>query len=268
MTQLMQGKKGLIVGVANDHSIAWGIAQALAQQGAQIALTYQGEPMKKRVLPLAEKLQAAMTLNLDVTQPESMDKAFEELKKTWGQIDFLVHAVAFSDRNELRGRFLDTSLNNFSNTMHISVYSFVDLCRRAAPLMTKGGACLTLTYMGSQKYVHNYNVMGVAKAALEASVRYLSFDLGAQNIRVNAISAGPIKTLAAAGIGEFNTMLQWVKDNSALRENVTQQDIGQTATFLLSDFAGGITGEIVYVDAGYHNQGMTNHPTTEDISGK
>ena len=264
MTQLMKGKKGLIVGVANDHSIAWGIAQTLAQQGAQLALTYQGEAMKKRVLPLAEKLSAAMTLDMDVTQPDSMDKAFAQIKKQWGQIDFMVHAVAFSDRNELRGRYLDTSLNNFLNTMHISVYSFTDLCRRAAPLMKEGGACLTLTYLGAQKYVPNYNVMGVAKAALEASVRYLSFDLGEQNVRVNAISAGPIRTLAASGNSDFNAMLQWTKDNSALRTNVTQQDIGQTATFLLSDFAKGITGEVVYVDAGYHNQGMVNLKNADD----
>ena len=264
MTQLMKGKKGLIVGVANDHSIAWGIAQALAEQGAQLAFTYQGEVMKKRVLPLAEKLSATMTLDMDVTQSDSMDKAFAQIKKQWGKIDFMVHAVAFSDRNELRGRYIDTSLNNFLNTMHISVYSFTDLCRRVAPLMNEGGACLTLTYLGAQKYVPNYNVMGVAKAALEASVRYLSFDLGAQGVRVNAISAGPIKTLAAAGIGDFNTMLQWTKDNSALRTNVTQQDIGQTASFLLSDFAKGITGEVVYVDAGYHNQGMVNLKNADD----
>ena len=264
MTQLMKGKKGLIIGVANDHSIAWGIAQALAQQGAQVALTYQGEVMKKRVQPLAEKLSAAMILDMDVTQPDSMDKAFARIKKKWGKIDFMVHAVAFSDRNELRGRYIDTSLNNFLNTMHISVYSFTDLCRRAAPLMKDGGACLTLTYLGAQKYVPNYNVMGVAKAALEASVRYLSFDLGAQGVRVNAISAGPIKTLAAAGISDFNAMLQWTKDNSALRANVTQQDIGQAATFLLSDFAKGMTGEVIYVDAGYHNQGMANLKNADD----
>ncbi|MBP5160886.1 MAG: enoyl-ACP reductase [Alphaproteobacteria bacterium] len=256
MTQLMNGKKGLIVGVANDHSIAWGIAQALAQQGAELTLTYQGEPMKKRVLPLAEKLSAAMTLNMDVTQPKTMDQAFAQLTKKWKKIDFVVHAVAFSDRNELRGRYLDTSLDNFLNTMHISVYSFTELCRRAAPLMKDGGACLTLTYLGAQKYVQNYNVMGVAKAALEASVRYLAFDLGAQNVRVNAISAGPIKTLAAAGIGDFNAMLNWAQLNAPLGKNVTPQDIGQTATFLLSDFSSSITGEVVYVDAGYHNQGM------------
>ena len=254
----MQGKKGLIVGVANDHSIAWGIAQALAEQGAQLAFTYQGEVMKKRVLPLAQQLKTEMVLDMDVTKPESMDTAFEQLKKTWGKLDFIVHAVAFSDKNELRGRYIDTSLDNFLNTMHISVYSFTELCRRAEPLMKDGGACLTLTYLGAQKYVPNYNVMGIAKAALEASVRYLSFDLGAQNIRVNAISAGPVRTLAAAGISDFNTMLQWTQHNSPLRKNVTQQDIGQVATFLLSDFAGGMTGEVVYVDAGYHNQGMAN----------
>lgn len=266
MTQLMKGKKGLIVGVANDHSIAWGIAQALAQQGAELALTYQGEPMKKRVLPLAEKLSAAMTLNMDVTQPETMDQAFAHLTKKWKKIDFIVHAVAFSDRNELRGRYIDTTLNNFLNTMHISVYSFTELCRRAAPLMKDGGACLTLTYLGAQKYVQNYNVMGVAKAALEASVRYLAFDLGGQNVRVNAISAGPIKTLAAAGIGDFNAMLNWAQLNAPLGKNVTPQDIGQTALFLLSDFSTAITGEVVYVDAGYHNQGMINLKNADSLA--
>ncbi len=257
-TGIMAGKKGLIMGVANDHSIAWGIAQKLAEQGAELAFTYQGETLEKRVRPLAESIGSSIMIPCDVLNEQSMDAAFALLKEKWGKLDFVVHAIAFSDKNELKGRYVDTSAQNFSNSMLISCYSFTDVCRRASELMTDGGACLTLTYLGAERYLPNYNVMGVAKAALEASVHYIAFDLGHQNIRVNAISAGPIRTLAAAGIGDFRQILGWTEANSALGRNVTIEDVGGAGLFLLSDLSAGITGEIVHVDAGYHKNAMIN----------
>lgn len=258
MTGIMAGKKGLIMGVANDHSIAWGIAKAMADQGAEIAFTYQGEALEKRVRPLAESIGSDIVIPCDVLNEDSMDEAFATLKEKWGKIDFVVHAIAFSDKNELKGRYVDTSKENFTNSMLISCYSFTNVCKRAAELMTDGGACLTLTYLGAERYLPNYNVMGVAKAALEASVHFIAFDLGHQNIRVNAISAGPIRTLAAAGIGDFRQILGWTENNSALCRNVTIEDVGGTGMFLCSDLAAGITGEIVHVDAGYHKNAMIN----------
>ena len=252
----LDGKKGLIMGVANDHSIAWGIAQALHEQGSELAFTYQGEALAKRVKPLAESLGSTLVLPCDVLDKKSMDDAFATLKKKWGTLDFVVHAIAYADRNELKGRYVDTSADNFAKALMISCYSFTDVCRRAAELMPDGGACLTLTYLGAEKYVPNYNVMGVAKAALEASIRYIAFDLGGQNIRVNAISAGPVRTLAASGIGDFRQMLGWVENNSALNRNITLADVGGTGAFLCSDLAAGITGEVIHVDSGYHLNGM------------
>ena len=256
MTGILSGKKGLIMGVANDHSIAWGIAQALHEQGAELAFTYQGETLEKRVKPLAKAVGSDLIIPCDVLNKESMDAAFQTIKDTWGTIDFVVHAIAFADRNELKGRYVDTSAGNFANALMISCYSFTDVCRRAADLMPNGGACLTLTYLGAEKYVPNYNVMGVAKAALEASVRYIAFDLGAQNIRVNAISAGPVRTLAASGIGDFRQILGWVENNSALNRNITLTDVGGAGVFLCSDLASGVTGEVIHVDAGYSLNGM------------
>ena len=244
------------MGVANDHSIAWGIAQALHEQGAELAFTYQGDALAKRVKPLAESVGSTLVLPCDVLDKKSMDNAFATLKKKWKSLDFVVHAIAFADRNELKGRYVDTSPDNFAKALMISCYSFTDVCRRAADLMPDGGACLTLTYLGAEKYVPNYNIMGVAKAALEASIRYIAFDLGSQNIRVNAISAGPVRTLAASGIGDFRQMLGWVENNAALNRNITLSDVGNTGAFLCSDLAAGITGEIVHVDAGYHLNGM------------
>ena len=235
MTDLMKNKRGLIMGVANDHSIAWGIAKAVAQEGAEIAFTYQGEALEKRVRPLADSLGSKMILPCDVTNKESMDSVFDTLKKEWGTLDFVVHAIAFSDKNELKGRYVDTTPENFSKSMLISAYSFTDVCRRAAELMPNGGSCLTLTYLGAEKYVPNYNVMGVAKAALEASIHFIAFDLGGRNIRVNAISAGPIRTLAAAGIGDFKQILNWNELNAPLERNVTIEDVGGTGLYLLSD---------------------------------
>jgi enoyl-[acyl-carrier protein] reductase I len=258
MSKIMEGKKGLIMGVANDHSIAWGIARALADQGAEIAFTYQGESLLKRVQPLAESVGSDIVIPCDVTNKESMDSAFQTLKDKWGKLDFVVHAIAFSDKNELKGRYVDTTPENFSNSMLISCYSFTEVCRRASELMTDGGACLTLSYLGAEKYVPNYNVMGVAKAALEASIHYIAFDLGAQNIRVNAISAGPVRTLAAAGIGDFRQIFGWVENNSALCRNITIDDVGKTGMFLCSDLASGVTGEVIHVDAGYNMNGMIN----------
>ncbi|MBO7257786.1 MAG: SDR family oxidoreductase [Alphaproteobacteria bacterium] len=255
---IMQGKRGLIMGVANDHSIAWGIAKQLADAGAEIAFTYQGEALEKRIKPLAASVGSDITIPCDVLDPVSMDNVFSTLKQKWGKIDFVVHAIAFSDKNELKGRYVDTSVANFSNSMLISCYSFTDVCRRAAEIMPDGGACLTLTYLGAERYLPNYNVMGVAKAALEASVHYIAFDLGHQNIRVNAISAGPIRTLAAAGIGDFRQILGWTENNSALCRNVTIEDVGGAGLFLLSDLSNGVTGEIVHVDSGYHKCGMIN----------
>lgn len=261
--KLMDGKKGLIMGVANDHSIAWGIAKAAAAEGAELAFTYQGESLERRVKPLAESIGCDLTIPCDVTDTDSMDTLFAVLQKKWGKLDFIVHAIAFSDKNELKGRYVDTTANNFAHTMMISAYSFTDVCKRAAELMTDGGSCLTMTYLGAEKYIPNYNVMGVAKAALEASVHYIAYDLGAQNIRVNAISAGPVRTLAAAGIGDFREILSWNELNSALRKNVTIDDIGKTGVYLLSELSSGVTGEVIHVDAGYHKQGMINLQTAE-----
>lgn len=255
---LMKGKKGLIMGVANDHSIAWGIAKQLADAGAEMAFTYQGEALLKRVQPLAASVGVDTLIPCDVTDPVSMDNLFSTIKEKWGKIDFVVHAIAFSDKNELKGRYVDTSAANFSNSMLISCFSFTDVCRRAADLMTDGGSLLTLTYLGAERYLPNYNVMGVAKAALEASIHYIAFDLGHQNIRVNAISAGPIRTLAAAGIGDFRQILGWTQNNSALCRNVTIEDVGGTGLYLLSDLASGVTGEIIHVDAGYSRNAMIN----------
>lgn len=255
---LMQGKRGLIMGVANDHSIAWGIASALHEAGAKLAFTYQGEALEKRVKPLAQSIGSDFLVPCDVTDETSLDICFNQLKERWGSLDFIVHAIAFSDKNELKGRYADTTRQNFLKTMEISCYSFTDVCRRASELMPNGGNCLTLTYLGADQYVPNYNVMGVAKAALQASVRYLAYDLGGQNIRVNAISAGPIRTLAAAGIGDFRLMLEWNKNNSALGKNVSPQDIGKTALYLLSDLSSGVTAETIYVDSGYHQGAMMN----------
>ncbi len=255
-TGFMAGKRGLIMGVANNRSIAWGIAKACAEAGAELALSYQGEALRKRVAPLAEELGAGHLIECDVTSEASLDAAFATLEKTWGGLDFLVHAIAFSDREELKGRYADTSADNFAMTMNISVYSFTAAARRAEKLMKDGGAMLTLTYYGAEKWVPHYNVMGVAKAALEASVRYLAADLGPGGVRVNAISAGPIRTLAAAGIRDFRLMLDWNEANAPLRRNVTIDDVGATAAWLLSDQAAGVTGEVVHVDAGYHIIGM------------
>lgn len=255
---LMKGKRGLVMGVANDHSIAWGIAKQLADAGAEIAFTYQGEALEKRIKPLAASVGSDITIPCDVLDSASMDNVFATLKKTWGKIDFVVHAIAYSDKNELKGRYVDTTPGNFTNSMLISAFSFTDVCKRAAELMTDGGSCITLTYLGAERYLPNYNVMGVAKAALEASIHYIAFDLGAQNIRVNAISAGPIRTLAAAGIGDFRQILGWTENNSALGRNVTIEDVGGTGLFLCSDLSSGVTGELIHVDSGYHKCAMIN----------
>lgn len=262
---LMAGKRGLVMGVANNRSIAWGIAKACAAQGAEIALTYQGDALKKRVEPLAAELGSTIVLPCDVTDAASMDAVFESLAKTWGRLDFLVHAIAFADKNELDGRYVDTSEKNFTQSLLISCYSFTALARRAEPLMTNGGSLVTLTYYGAEKVMPHYNVMGVAKAALEASVRYLASDLGKNNIRVNAISAGPIKTLAASGISDFRYILRWNEYNSPLRRTVTIEDVGGAGVYLLSDLSRGVTGEIHHVDSGYHVQGMKNEDAP-DIS--
>jgi enoyl-[acyl-carrier protein] reductase I len=255
---LMRGKRGLIMGVANNRSIAWGITKACAGEGAAIALTYQGDALKKRVEPLAAEVGCKIVLPCDVTDAASMDKVFAALKEQWGGLDFLVHAIAFSDKAELDGRYVDTSERNFVQTMLISCYSLTALAQRAEKLMQPGGSLLTLTYYGAEKVMPHYNVMGVAKAALEASVKYLAADLGKQGVRVNAISAGPIKTLAASGIADFRYILKWNEYNSALRRTVTIEEVGGAAMYLLSDLARGVTGEIHHVDAGYHVQGMKN----------
>ena len=262
---LMQGKRGLIMGVANNRSIAWGIAKACQMQGAQIALTYQGDALKKRVVPLAEELQSDIVLPCDVTDTASIDAVFETLKTKWGKLDFLVHAIAYADKAELDGRYVDTTAENFSKSLLISCYSFTALANRAEQLMSDGGSLLTLSYYGAEKVMPHYNVMGVAKAALEASVRYLAADLGKQNIRVNAISAGPIKTLAASGISDFRYILRWNEYNSALRRTVTIEEVGASALYLLSDLGRAVTGELHHVDAGYHVQGMKNEEAP-DIS--
>jgi enoyl-[acyl-carrier protein] reductase I len=253
---LMQGKKGLIMGIANDRSLAWGIAKAVRGQGAEIAVTYQGEALLKRVRPLADQLGSTLVLPADVTDPGSLDELFAELGRHWGCIDFLVHAVAFSDREELKGRYLNTSLDNFQRTMLISCFSFTDLARRAEPMMQPGGSLLTLSYIGAEKVTPHYNVMGVAKAALEASVRYLAVDLGGKGVRVNAISAGPVRTLAASGIGDFRYILKWNEYNAPLKRNTTIEDVGGAGVYLLSDLAAGTTGEVLHVDSGYHVVGM------------
>jgi enoyl-[acyl-carrier protein] reductase I len=261
----MAGKRGLIMGVANNRSIAWGITKAVAAQGAEVALTYQGDALKKRVVPLAAELDSKLVLPCDVTDAASMDAVFAALAKEWGRLDFLVHAIAFSDKNELDGRYLDTTEKNFTQTMQISCYSLTVLAKRAEPLMTSGGSILTLTYYGAEKVLPHYNVMGVAKAALEASVRYLAADLGKGGIRVNAISAGPIKTLAASGIADFRYILRWNEYNSALRRTVDIEEVGAAGLYLLSDLSRAVTGEVHHVDAGYHIQGMKNEDAP-DIS--
>lgn len=253
---LMAGKRGLIMGVANDRSIAWGISKAVAEQGAELAFTYQGEALQKRVRPLAEQLGSSILLPCDVTDDASMDAAFAAIQEQWGTLDFVVHAIAFAGKEELKGGYVDTSRGNFLNTMNISCYSFTDVCRRARPLMTNGGSLLTLTYYGAERVMPHYNVMGVAKAALEASVRYLATDLGPEGIRVNAISAGPIKTLAASGIGDFRYILKWNELNTPLRSNVTTDQVGGSGLYLLSDLGAAVTGEVHHVDNGYHTVGM------------
>ncbi|QIE44187.1 enoyl-ACP reductase FabI [Pseudohalocynthiibacter aestuariivivens] len=254
--QLMAGKRGLIMGLANDKSIAWGIARACADAGAEMAFSYMGDAFKKRVEPLAAQLGVEHLFDCNVSDPASIDAAFAEIEKVWGKIDFLVHAIGFSDKNELRGRYVDTSRDNFLMTMDVSCYSFTAVAQRAEKMMNDGGSMLTLTYYGAEQVMPHYNVMGVAKAALEASVKYLAEDLGKDGIRVNAISAGPIKTLAASGIGDFRYILKWNELNSPLRRNVTIDDVGKSALYLLSDLGSGVTGENLHVDAGYHIVGM------------
>ncbi|WP_319801122.1 enoyl-ACP reductase FabI [Sphingomonas sp. R1] len=256
MTGLMQGKRGLIMGLANDRSLAWGIAQQLRAQGAELAFTYQGDALLKRVKPLAEQLGSDFLIECDVAEMAALDTTFETLKARWPTIDFVVHAIGFSDKNELRGAYYDTSLENFLMTMNISVYSFTAVAKRARELMPEGGSLLTLSYYGAEKVVPHYNVMGVAKSALETSVKYLAMDLGPEKIRVNAISAGPIKTLAASGIGDFRYIMKWNELNSPLRRNVTIEDVGGAGLYLLSDLSSGVTGETHHVDAGYNVIGM------------
>ena len=253
---LMKGKKGLIMGVANDRSIAWGIAKKAAEHGAELAFTFQGDALKKRVYPLAESVGSTIVTECDVTDEASMDNVFDLLKKEWGQLDFMVHAIAYADKEQLKGRYVDTTADNFAQSLYVSCYSFTALCRRAEPLMTDGGSILTLTYFGAERVMPHYNVMGVPKAALEASVRYLAVDLGGKAIRVNAISAGPIKTLAASGIGDFRYILKWNELNSPLKRNVTIDEVGSTGLYLLSDLGSGVTGEVHHVDCGYHVVGM------------
>ncbi|WP_062762620.1 enoyl-ACP reductase FabI [Falsirhodobacter sp. alg1] len=256
MNGLLAGKRGLIMGLANDKSIAWGIAKACAEQGAELAFSYQGEALKKRVQPLLATIGSDIMVECDVSSEESMDTLFATLAEKWGKLDFVVHAIGFSDKNELRGRYVDTSAANFRMTMDISVYSFTAISRRASAMMNKGGSLLTLTYYGAEKVMPHYNVMGIAKSALETSVKYLAEDLGKDDIRVNSISAGPIKTLAASGIGDFRYIMKWNELNSPLRRNVTQEEVGKSALYLLSDLASGVTGECLHVDAGYHVVGM------------
>ena len=262
---LMAGKRGLVMGVANDRSLAWGIARSAAEHGAELAFTYQGEALAKRVGPLAESVGSNVLLPCDVSDDVALDSVFADIQNRWGGLDFVVHAIAFSDKEELKGRYVDTSAENFSQTMQISCYSFTAICRRAASLMKNGGSLLTLSYYGAERVIPHYNVMGVAKAALEASVRYIAADLGGEGIRVNAISAGPIKTLAASGVGDFRYILKWNELNSPLQRNVTIEDVGGAALYLLSDLSSGVTGEIHHVDAGYHVVGM-KRPDAPDIS--
>ena len=263
---LMHGKKGLVMGVANDRSIAWGIAQQVAAHGATVAFTYQGEALEKRVRPLAESLGASLVLPCDVTDAASVDSLFAEIEKAWGGLDFVVHAIAFSDKDQLKGRYCDTTRENFLKTMDISCFSFTDIAKRAEPLMKNGGSLVTLSYYGAEQVMPNYNVMGVAKAALEASVRYLATDLGPKNIRVNAISAGPIKTLAAAGISDIRYLIKWNELNAPLHRNVTIEDVGRSGLYFLSDLASGVTGEVHHVDCGYHVVGMIAPESAQQIS--
>jgi enoyl-[acyl-carrier protein] reductase I len=260
----MSGKRGLVMGVANDHSIAWGIAEMLSKAGATIAFTYQGEAQKKRLTPLAASINSQIVLQADVENDADLDAVFAALEKEWGSIDFVVHAIAFSDRDELKGRYVDTSRTNFCKTLDVSCYSFTAVAQRAARLMTKGGSLVTLSYLGAQRVMPNYNVMGIAKAALEASVRYLAADLGRDNIRVNAISAGPMRTLAGAAVGDARTVFKWNKAHAPLKRTVELNHVGGAALYLLSDLAGGVTGEIHFVDAGFNVIGM---PPTADLNG-
>jgi len=256
MSGLMSGKRGLIMGLANDKSLAWGISKQLGEQGAELAFSYQGEALEKRVRPLAEQLGSDFCFDCDVSETAALDRAFEQVAERWDGLDFIVHAIGFSDKNELRGGYVDTSLENFLMTMNISVYSFCAVAQRARRMMKPGGSMLTLSYYGAEKVIPHYNVMGVAKAALETSVKYLAADLGPEGIRVNAISAGPIKTLAASGIGDFRYIMKWNEYNAPLRRNVTIEDVGGAGLYLLSDLASGVTGEIHHVDAGYNVVGM------------
>jgi len=253
---VMAGKKGLVMGVANDRSIAWGIAAKLAEQGADLAFTFQGEALHKRVTPLAASVNSDLVLPCDVTDEDSVNAVFDTLAEKWGKLDFLLHAIAYSDKEELKGKYVDTSRDNFKRTMDISVYSFTHLARKATAMMNDGGSLLTLTYYGAERVMPHYNVMGVAKAALEASIRYLAVDLGDRNIRVNGLSAGPMKTLAASGIGDFRYILKWNEYNSPLKRNVTLDDVGGAGLYLLSDLSSGVTGETHHVDCGYHVVGM------------
>jgi enoyl-[acyl-carrier protein] reductase I len=262
---LMKGRRGLIMGVANERSLGWGIAAACAAQGAELAFTYQGEALKKRVRPLAASLGSNLLAHCEVTDDASIDATFAALAKHWDHLDFLVHAIGFADKQYLRGRYVDTPREAFAQALDISCYSFTAVARRAAAMMPSGGAMLTLTYLGAERWTPHYNVMGVAKAALEASVRYIAADLGPRNIRVNAISAGPIRTLAASGIGDFRYILKWNQYNAPLRRNVTIEDVGGSGMYLLSDLASGVTGEVHHVDTGYHIQGMKN-PEAPDFS--
>jgi enoyl-[acyl-carrier protein] reductase I len=263
---ILSGRRGLVMGVANDRSIAWGIARQASEHGAELAFTYQGEALEKRVRPLAESVNAKLIEPCDVTDAASMDALFAKIGDTWDRLDFVVHAVAFSDKSQLQGRYCDTTRENFLRTMDISCFSFTDVCRRAAPMMTEGGSLLTLTYLGAERVVPHYNVMGVAKAALEASVRYLATDLGRQNIRVNAMSAGPMKTLAASGIGDFRYILKWNELNAPMHRNVNLDDVGGSGLYLISDLASGVSGEVHHVDCGYHIVGMMAPESAQEIS--
>ena len=263
---LMAGKRGLVMGVANDRSIGWGIARAVSAAGAELAFTYQGEALAKRVVPLAGQVGSDFVLPCDVTDDASMNDVFAAIASRWGKLDFVVHAIAFSDKDQLKGKYADTTRDNFRMTMDVSCFSFTDTCRRAAPLMTEGGSLLTLTYYGAERVMPHYNVMGVAKAALEASVRYLAVDLGGQNIRVNAISAGPIKTLAASGIGDFRYILKWNELNAPLARNVTTEDVGGAGLYLLSDLSRAVSGEVHHVDNGYHVVGMVAVDAAQDVA--
>ena len=262
---LLKGKRGLIMGVANNKSLAWGIANYAAAQGAELAFTYQGEALEKRVRPLAESVGSQLVLPCDVTDMNSVDAVFDTLQKEWGELDFVVHAIAYADKNELKGKYVDTTLDNFLLSMNISCYSFTAVAKRAYPMMKNGGSLVTLSYLGAERVMPHYNVMGVAKAALEASIRYLAADLGEYNVRVNGISAGPVKTLAASGIGDFRYILKWNEYNSPLGRNTTLEDVGGAGIYLLSELGSGTTGEILHVDSGYHVVGMKN-PKAPDIS--